>query len=286
MASPLPSFLSGRGPWDIAYDLCFIISHTTQDYNYLRSNAFEITVELSCCKYPPASSLGNEWLNNKQSLLAYLEKVIVDAFHNDQRDSAVCLFIYISIRSHIYLLIIYIYILTYLGAYLPLELPDYAGAYGSTRNRPGQPNRCWSPRGSHYRYTAAVACVVWPLRGCLLIIIYHNSTSTGCVSHYHCYYTMHHDKQKCLIPLFPLRSYISQWRIVTTSCIASSSGTTGGCWFPATTPSPPLPPAISHRFDSMIVCMSGVNLWFFLFFNTNDLFNTNDISKHARYICL
>ena len=48
-----------------------------QDFNYLHSNAFEITLELSCCKYPSAQdgTLEKEWENNKQALLAYMEMV-------------------------------------------------------------------------------------------------------------------------------------------------------------------------------------------------------------------
>ena len=48
-----------------------------QDYNYLHSNCFEITVELSCCKYPAASTLQTEWNNNKEALLVYAEQVHV-----------------------------------------------------------------------------------------------------------------------------------------------------------------------------------------------------------------
>jgi carboxypeptidase D len=48
-----------------------------QDFNYLHSNAFEITIELSCCKYPSAAggNLEKEWDNNKEALLTYMEMV-------------------------------------------------------------------------------------------------------------------------------------------------------------------------------------------------------------------
>lgn len=46
-----------------------------QDVNYLISNCFEITLELSCCKYPRSSKLLSEWQKNKEALLTYMEEV-------------------------------------------------------------------------------------------------------------------------------------------------------------------------------------------------------------------
>lgn len=46
-----------------------------QDYNYLYGNCLEITMELSCCKYPLSTELHKEWDLNRESLLAYIEKV-------------------------------------------------------------------------------------------------------------------------------------------------------------------------------------------------------------------
>ncbi|XP_052544555.1 carboxypeptidase D [Tympanuchus pallidicinctus] len=46
-----------------------------QDYNYVWADCFEITLELSCCKYPLTSELQQEWENNHESLLSFIEKV-------------------------------------------------------------------------------------------------------------------------------------------------------------------------------------------------------------------
>lgn len=43
-----------------------------QDFNYLSSNDFEITLELGCDKYPLASALEEEWGNNKYALVQYM----------------------------------------------------------------------------------------------------------------------------------------------------------------------------------------------------------------------
>lgn len=45
-----------------------------QDFNYLATNAFEITLELGCEKYPRAELVEKEWYRNKEALLAYLWK--------------------------------------------------------------------------------------------------------------------------------------------------------------------------------------------------------------------
>lgn len=46
-----------------------------QDFNYAFTNCFEITLELSCCKFPKASDLPNEWRRNKRSLLEFMKQV-------------------------------------------------------------------------------------------------------------------------------------------------------------------------------------------------------------------
>ena len=46
-----------------------------QDYNYLHTNCFEITIEQGCFKFPYATQLEEIWDLNKKPLLAYIEEV-------------------------------------------------------------------------------------------------------------------------------------------------------------------------------------------------------------------
>ncbi|XP_036108915.1 carboxypeptidase M [Molossus molossus] len=46
-----------------------------QDYNYIWAQCFEITLELSCCKYPREEKLPFFWDSNKASLIEYIKQV-------------------------------------------------------------------------------------------------------------------------------------------------------------------------------------------------------------------
>ncbi|XP_020279695.1 carboxypeptidase M-like isoform X2 [Pseudomyrmex gracilis] len=43
-----------------------------QDFNYVWNGCMEITLEISCCKYPPASNLVHYWEENQMSLIKFL----------------------------------------------------------------------------------------------------------------------------------------------------------------------------------------------------------------------
>lgn len=49
------------------------LSGGMQDFNYVHSNCFDLTLELSCCKFPNASELPAEWAKNKRSLIEFMK---------------------------------------------------------------------------------------------------------------------------------------------------------------------------------------------------------------------
>lgn len=50
------------------------VEGSMQDYNYIYAGCMELTLEISCCKYPNASNLMNYWTENKWPLLAFLNE--------------------------------------------------------------------------------------------------------------------------------------------------------------------------------------------------------------------
>ncbi|EMP30207.1 Carboxypeptidase M [Chelonia mydas] len=60
-----------------------------QDYNYIWGQCFEITLELSCCKYPPANQLQAFWNDNKAALIEYIKQVHLD-LPTDLSGASIC----------------------------------------------------------------------------------------------------------------------------------------------------------------------------------------------------
>ena len=54
--------------------MLFCLTGGMQDYNYYAHGCMEITLELSCCKYPMASTLQGHWEDNRISLINFLQQ--------------------------------------------------------------------------------------------------------------------------------------------------------------------------------------------------------------------
>lgn len=46
-----------------------------QDYNYMFGGCMELTLEISCCKYPPPEELPEYWEDNRDALMEYIKQV-------------------------------------------------------------------------------------------------------------------------------------------------------------------------------------------------------------------
>ncbi|KAI0982188.1 hypothetical protein GJ496_002045 [Pomphorhynchus laevis] len=60
-----PGYITNGADWYPLYG-------SMQDYFYFHSTAIDITVELSCCKYPISGKLQQYWMDNKDSFLEFI----------------------------------------------------------------------------------------------------------------------------------------------------------------------------------------------------------------------
>ena len=69
----------------------YSVSGGMQDYNYLRTNCFEITVEQGCFKFPYKTSLESIWNDNRRALLSFIQQVHdgVKGFVKDQSGAGI-----------------------------------------------------------------------------------------------------------------------------------------------------------------------------------------------------
>lgn len=53
----------------------FTPSPGMNDFSYLHTNSFELSIFLGCDKFPHQSELANEWEKNKEAILIFMEQV-------------------------------------------------------------------------------------------------------------------------------------------------------------------------------------------------------------------
>lgn len=68
MSEQFPNGITNGANW-------YSVSGGMQDWNYLNTNCFEITIEMGCFKYPNGNMLEAFWNENKYSLLSFIDQV-------------------------------------------------------------------------------------------------------------------------------------------------------------------------------------------------------------------
>ena len=60
---------------------CFVLLRAggMQDWNYLHTNCFELTIEVSCTKFPQENKLESFWKENENALLVFMAQVRVNS---------------------------------------------------------------------------------------------------------------------------------------------------------------------------------------------------------------
>lgn len=74
-ASPRHAMLGSSPAFDPNTNEVCLLLGGMQDYNYIWAQCFEITLELSCCKYPREEKLPLFWNDNRASLIEYIRQV-------------------------------------------------------------------------------------------------------------------------------------------------------------------------------------------------------------------
>ena len=67
------------------------------DFSYLHTNCFELSIFLGCDKFPHESELPLEWENNREALLSFIEQV---GIYRQDNISLISLYLY---GSHVWL---------------------------------------------------------------------------------------------------------------------------------------------------------------------------------------
>lgn len=63
-------------PSGFQYEVTFLLSFPgMNDFSYLHTNCFELSIFLGCDKYPHQSELIKEWEYNREALLTFMDQV-------------------------------------------------------------------------------------------------------------------------------------------------------------------------------------------------------------------
>lgn len=54
------------------------------DFSYLHTNCFELSMFLGCDKFPHQSELRQEWENNKEALLTFMDQVRTPGWNSNE----------------------------------------------------------------------------------------------------------------------------------------------------------------------------------------------------------
>ncbi|CAJ1054633.1 Hypothetical predicted protein [Xyrichtys novacula] len=68
-----------------------------QDYNYVWAQCLELTLEISCCKFPPVKDLPGMWTENKKALLAFIKQVHLGQYICPSVNLPVCIHVSLSV---------------------------------------------------------------------------------------------------------------------------------------------------------------------------------------------
>ena len=60
---------------DVVLKDVLYLSGGMQDWNYLNTNCFEVTIELGCVKFPKAKDLPGYWEQNRKAMLQFIHQV-------------------------------------------------------------------------------------------------------------------------------------------------------------------------------------------------------------------
>lgn len=73
--------------------LIFHPSGGMQDWNYVQTNCFEVTIELGCVKYPFEKDLPRFWEQNRRSLIQFMKQVTVQEWSmNFSQEQKTCMY--------------------------------------------------------------------------------------------------------------------------------------------------------------------------------------------------